>query len=93
MSSDAVHITTRIAVHAIARVTTRITVHVIALIVTAYTDTTKRHREAIFVDLCTLLYPHDHPHNWTKPWVYDIDGSMVPVMPGHSDLRPTPLKQ
>ena len=58
VTSNAVHIATRIAVHAMARVTTRIAVHVIARIVTAYTDTTKRYREAVYVDLCTLLCFH-----------------------------------
>lgn len=43
VSSNAVHITTRIAVYAIAR------------IVTVYTDATKRRREAVFVDLCTVV--------------------------------------
>lgn len=55
---NVVHIATRIAVHAIGRVTTHIAVHVIVRIVTTYTDTTKRHRKAVFVDLCTLLCFH-----------------------------------
>lgn len=69
MPSNAVHIATRIAVHAIAYVATRITVQTTARITTVYMNVTKRHREAVFVNLCTLLYLHSHPHNRAKPWI------------------------
>ena len=49
-------------------------------IATVYTSAPKRLREAVFVDLCTLLRPHGRSHDRVDHESHDIDGPMAPAM-------------
>ena len=59
---------------------------------TVYTNDPKLCREAILANLCTLLRPPPMSARATGRGhgSHDVDGPMTLVMPGRSDLRPTP---
>ena len=57
---------------------------------TVYTNAPKRLREAVFADLCTLLRPHGPSRDRVGHESHDVDGPLALVIPGCSDLRPTP---
>ena len=59
---------------------------------TVYTNAPKRRREAILADLCTLLRPH-RTRDRAGPLVPRRRRPHGPVMPGRSDLRPTPPRR
>ena len=61
-----------------------------ARVATVYTNAPKRPREAVFADLCTLLCPHGPSRDRVGHESHDVDGPLALVMPGCSDLRPTP---
>ncbi len=48
------------------------------------------HAEAVFADLCTLLRPHGPSRDRVGHESHDVDGPLALVIPGCSDLRPTP---
>ena len=59
-------------------------------VATVYTNAPKRRRGAVFADLCTLLRPHGRSRDRAGPRVPRRRRPHGPVMPGRSDLRPTP---
>ena len=65
---------------------------VVARVATVYTNAPERLRETISANLCTLLRPPPMSARATGRGhgSHDVDGPMTLVMPGRSDLRPTP---
>ena len=58
-----------------------------------HTNAPERRRGAVFADLCTLLCPHGRSCDRVGPRVPRRRRPHGPVMPGRSDLRPTPRRR